>query len=105
MSQLDEKYKGQVYERLRCRMMLFLAEGEPNSMLARENLHRICEEASEVEFEIQEVNVFERYQEALDHGVMVTPCVVLVEPGPRVMVAGTLGDREKVRTLLRLTKG
>jgi hypothetical protein len=85
----------------RLRMVLFVAGREPNSELARENLAGIgagCGERWEVEI----VDVLENYEAALRYNVLVTPCLVVVEPEPRVTIVGTLRDAEKVKAALRL---
>lgn len=85
------------------RLILFLAAGEPNSLEAQDNLTRFCESDPALHCDLQIVNVFEDFQTALDHGVLVTPCLVMVEPPPRVIIAGNLRDIDKVRAALRLT--
>ncbi len=84
------------------RLMLFVADGEANSLAARKNLQKICDAEPNCHFELQVVNVFDDYQTALKHRVLVTPCLILLEPLPRVMVAGTLNDVDKIRIALRL---
>jgi len=49
------------------------------------------------------VDVLEDFQTALDNNVLVTPCLILVSPLPRVAILGNLGDTEKVLSALRLT--
>lgn len=88
-------------ERLR-RMILFIAEGEPNSLIAQENLKKICDAHSKYECHIQLVNVLENYLTAQEYNVLVTPCLVLLRPLPRVSIVGTLKDSAKVCAALRL---
>lgn len=88
-------------ERLR-RMILFIAEGEPNSLIAHENIKKICDAHSNYECHIQLVNVLEDYLIAQEHNVLVTPCLVLLYPSPRVSIAGTLKDSAKVCAALRI---
>jgi hypothetical protein len=75
---------------------------EPNSIAALENLERLREAAPLYRFKVDVVNVLDDYATALEHNVLVTPCLVLVDPPPRVMIAGTLKDLEKVQMALRL---
>jgi len=84
------------------RMLLFVVGEEPNSIAALENLERLREAASLYRFEVEVVNVLDDYATALQHNVLVTPCLVLVDPPPRVMVAGSLKDLDKVQMALRL---
>ncbi|MEZ4866068.1 MAG: circadian clock KaiB family protein [Caldilineaceae bacterium] len=90
---------GTVYQ-----LILFVAGEEPNSVLARQNLEAFCHTELEGGYELQVVNVFKHHQLALQHRVLVTPCLVMLTPSPAVMIAGTLQDREKVRTALRLNQ-
>jgi len=87
------------------RLLLFIAEGEPNSLIACENLQRICDAETDLEIEVRWINVFEDHHPALAHGVLLTPCLIMEEPPPRVMVVGTLDDTGKVRAALRLKMG
>ncbi len=88
-------------ERLR-RMILFIAEGEPNSLIAQENIKKICDAHSKYECHMQLINVLEDYLTAQEHNVLVTPCLVLLYPSPRVSIAGTLKDSTKVCAALRM---
>jgi KaiB domain len=85
--------------------MLFVAGEEANSLAALHNVQRLREAAPDCDLHLEVVNVLEQYQRALDLNVLVTPCLLLVEPKPRVMVVGTLNDVEKVRSALRMDRG
>jgi circadian clock protein KaiB len=89
-------------ERLVRRVILFIAGKEANSALAVANLDKLCVVADGCEIHAEVVDVLEQYKRALDHGVLVTPCLILVDPPPRAIVVGTLKDLHKVRTALRL---
>lgn len=86
------------------RIILFVAEGEPNSIIAIENLDRLLACDLDVELETEIVNVFEDYHAALEHGVLVTPSLLLVDPPPRAMIVGTLQDAEKVLAAIRVRR-
>jgi hypothetical protein len=47
------------------------------------------------------VDVLDDYQAALDHGVLVTPCLVLLDRDPLVTIVGTLKDDAAVREAMR----
>lgn len=87
------------------RLKFFLAVGEPNSLLAQKNLQAICSEYSQYRFDIEYIDVLENYQAALEHRVLVTPCLIVMEPPPRVMIVGTLKDKEKVISALGINMG
>jgi circadian clock protein KaiB len=91
-------------QRVTYRLILFMAGEEPNSIEARRNLETFCNAQLADRYELQVVNVFEDYSMALKYRVLVTPCLVMLEPLPSVMLAGTLQSNEKVRAALRLTR-
>lgn len=84
------------------RLILFVAGREPNSEQARTNLANICGGHLEGRCDIEVVDVLTDYRTALEHNILVTPCLLKLEPNPRALVAGTLRDTEKVRTALQL---
>jgi len=83
-------------------LKLYVAGAEPQSRLARENLQRICDEHLKDRCRIVEVDVLTDFATALRDRIFVTPALVLEQPEPRVTVVGTLGDRGKVLSALRL---
>jgi hypothetical protein len=83
------------------KVILFVAGDGANSMAATRNL-ALLQQSTDCLFELEVVNVLQQYQRALQYDVLVTPCLVQVEPGPRVMVVGTLHDLAKVRAALQL---
>jgi len=87
------------------RLCLFVAGGEPNSKLARENLTKLCEKCLKGYYELEVVDVLENFQAALENNVLITPTLLLTAPTPPVMVVGTLSDTEKVLAALRLNGG
>jgi hypothetical protein len=66
------------------RLILFVAGRGPNSIAAQENLRRICDGETDCVWELRVVDVLDDYQAALDHGVLVTPCLVLLDRDPLV---------------------
>jgi circadian clock protein KaiB len=80
---------------------LFVSGGDPNSLLAEENLRAICQEHLPNRHRIEVVDVVEDFETALKAQIMVAPAVVLA--GPRsVTLYGTLADKAKVITALAL---
>jgi len=84
-------------------LRLFMADNEPNSRQARENLERLQETHLKMPHKKEFVDVLEDFQTALDNNVLVTPCLILDSPLPKVTVFGNLSDTEKVLAALRLT--
>lgn len=85
-------------------LLLFVAGQETNSNLARQNLEAFCREELDDRYRLQVIDVFEDHRPALEHRVLVTPCLVMVAPLPTAMIAGTLHDKDKMRAALRLPK-
>ena len=85
-------------------LILFVAGNEPNSNLARQNLQEFCQTELKGQYQLQVVDVFQDHKLALQHRVLVTPCLIMTSPPPLVMIAGTLRDKEKVRFALRIPK-
>lgn len=83
-------------------LRLYVAGAEQHSRLARENLQSICDEYLKDRCRIVEVDVLTDFTTALQERIFVTPALVLEQPEPRVTVVGTLGDRGKVLSALRL---
>lgn len=84
------------------RLLLFVCDGEPNSVRARENLDRICATRLRGRCDVRVIDVLKDYRAALEHNVLVTPCLVKLEPRPRALIAGTLSDADAVHTALQL---
>jgi len=84
------------------RFQLFVAGNEPNSIKARAVLARLCGARLKGRCEMRIVDVFEDYQAAIDHGVVVVPTLIVEEPPPAKTIVGSLSDEEKVLALLGL---
>ena len=83
-------------------LRLFMADNEPNSKQARENLERLQETHLKMPHKKEIVDVLEDFQMALEDNVLVTPCLILVSPAPKATIFGNLSDTEKVLSALRL---
>ncbi|MCB0061196.1 MAG: hypothetical protein KDE19_03745 [Caldilineaceae bacterium] len=86
------------------RFLLFIAGTERNSVLAHKNIEALCQSELAGQYELQVVNVFQDHTLALEYRVLVTPCLIMLEPKPSVMIAGTLQDTEQLRMALRLNQ-
>ncbi len=83
-------------------LKLYVADGEQNSRLARENLGRICDEYLKDCCQIEEVDVLKDFVSALNDRVFVTPALILIAPEPRVTIVGNLDNKDRVISALRL---
>ena len=84
------------------RFRLFVAGDEPNSIKARAVLARLRDEHLKDRCEMRIVDVFEDYQAAIDHHVIVVPTLIVEAPSPKKTIVGSLGDEEKVLAALGL---
>jgi circadian clock protein KaiB len=84
------------------RMRLFVAGNEPNSAIARESLDRICSTYLNDNCQVEIVDVLKDFRPALEENVLVTPALVITEPGPRAVIFGNLADTERVLAALKV---
>lgn len=81
---------------------LFVAGNEVNSVLARNNLARLCAKHLKGRYEIEVVDVLKDPATALKHRVLVTPTLIVAEPHLEITVLGNLNDTREVLAALRL---
>jgi circadian clock protein KaiB len=85
-------------------LRLFMADDEPNSKQARENLHRLQKTHLKGRCKKEFVDVLDDFQTALENNVLITPCLVLVSPLPKATIFGNLSDTKTLLVTLRLTE-
>jgi len=83
-------------------MRLFVAGNEPNSTVARESLNRICSTYLNGTCRVEIIDVLKDFRPALQERVLVTPALVILEPGPRTVIFGNLADTGKVLAALKV---
>jgi len=81
---------------------LFVAGDEPNSAIARESLDKICSTYLNGNCRVEVIDVLKDFRPALEEQVLVTPALVIVEPGPRTVIFGNLADTGKVLAALKV---
>jgi len=77
-------------------MILYIADGGPNSVQALANLTAICAEYLPGRFEMEVVDVLKLPQRALADGIVVTPSLAKLSPAPTARIVGNLSDRSSV---------
>ncbi len=87
---------------IRFKFRLYVAGGGPNSTQAVANLRALCREHLPERHEIEIVDVLREQKRALADGVMLTPLLVKLSPGPVLKILGTLSKRELVLQALGL---
>lgn len=84
------------------RLRLYVAGGARNSVLARDNLERLLQGASQAA-EVEVVDVLSTPERALADGVLVTPTLIRLAPSPQRRIVGNLSDPRAVALALGLT--
>lgn len=85
-------------------LRLYIAGGAPNSVQAIANLEAICREHLKDGHRLEVVDVLEHPQRAMAEGVLVTPSLARISPGPLANVVGNLSDSAKVLLALGLKR-
>jgi len=86
-------------------MCLYVAGKAPNSVKAIANLQAICRRYLKGGYKLEIVDVCEHPRRALADGVVVTPSLAKVSPGPASNVIGNLSDTGSVLAALGLHAG
>ncbi len=79
---------------------LYVAGGTSNSVQAIANLKAICAEHLAGRYELEIVDVLREPARALADGILMTPTLVKVAPGPTARIVGTLSQAQA--TTLRI---
>jgi circadian clock protein KaiB len=85
------------------RLLLFVAGNEPNSLKAKEVLFHFCEKYLHGRCEIKIVDVYDDYQTAIYHQVIIVPTLIVLSPPPVRTIAGSLKDEKKLLFALGIT--
>lgn len=85
------------------RLRLYIAGESPNSRRAVVNLNRILEDHFADRFDLEVVDALGDPLKPINDGVLVTPTLIRLEPGPPVAVVGDLSDTDRVLLVLKET--
>jgi len=83
-------------------LRLYVAGDAPNSVAARVNLRRLLEPYGPGACSVEIVDCLRQPLRALQEGVLVTPTLVRLEPGPIRTIIGSLSDGARVLETLGL---
>jgi circadian clock protein KaiB len=83
-------------------MVLYIAEGGPNSVQALSNLRAICDEHLAANYRLEIVDILQSPQRAQADGVVLTPSLTKVSPAPAAKIVGNLSDKQSVMRALGL---
>src|SRR5688500_7501653 len=84
------------------RLRLYVAGMGPNSVRARTNLEALMARCGVRADALDIVDCLREPRRALSDGVLVTPTLVRVAPGPRQVIVGCLTDAQRVLSALGL---
>jgi len=84
------------------KLKLFIAGNEPNSVQAVDNIKDILDSNIKDKYKLELIDILTDFQSAIDHGVLVTPMLIIIEPSPETTIVGTMSDAEKLKAALRL---
>lgn len=87
------------------RLRLYVAGTAPNSVRARANLEAICRDGGAGQIAVEVVDVIDEPLRALDDGVLVTPTLLKLEPGPSATLIGDLSEHATVLAVIGLYGG
>ena len=85
------------------RLRLYVARSTPNSVRAEHNLAAVLDglEHGRARPPLEVVDVFSEPRRAMTDGVVVTPTLIGLGLGKRVVLIGDLADRDRLETVLR----
>jgi len=86
-------------------MRLFVAGEETNSVIARAELSRICEEHLKGNCRIEVIDVLKDFRPALRENILVTPALIVERAQSRTVIFGNLTDKDKVLAALQIGGG
>lgn len=85
-------------------LKLYVAGTSNKSMLAYQNLKKICEENLEGKYEIILVDLLEKPKLGIDEQIIAVPTLIKQVPEPVRKIIGTLSDTENVLVGLDIKK-
>jgi circadian clock protein KaiB len=83
-------------------LRLYIAGQTPKSLTAVSNLHRICEEHLEGQYEVEVIDLLKTPQLAEGDKIVAIPTLVRALPQPIRKIIGDLSDTEKALVGLQL---
>ena len=86
-------------------LRLYVAASAPNSLRARANLEAIVREHLDERSTVEIVDVVDEPLRALEDGVLVTPTLVKMSPGPVATLVGNLSERATILLALGIRRG
>ena len=89
----------------RYQLLLFVADDQPNSLRAKQQIKRICQDHLEDEYHLEIIDVLKDPETALEKGVYLTPMLIVAAPLPPSYLAGDMSDTARVLAALKIEAG
>jgi circadian clock protein KaiB len=86
-------------------LRLYIAGRGPNSSRAIANLEEICRIYLSSGHRVEIIDILEEPTRAISDGILVTPTLIKLSPGPQGKVIGDLSETKKVLKALGLKEG
>ncbi|MGQ9620145.1 MAG: circadian clock KaiB family protein [Bacteroidales bacterium] len=83
-----------------CRLILFIASDEPNSVITQKTITDFCEKNFKDSFELEIVDVFKDSALALENNIIAVPTLLVKEPLPERRIVGMIDSEEKFAAIL-----
>ncbi len=77
-------------------LKLFVSGSTPRSLLAIENIRRICDEHLRGRYQLQVIDIYQQPQFAKSEQIIAAPTLIKKLPAPLRRFVGDLSDEEKV---------
>ena len=83
------------------KMRLFIVDEERNSVIARKNLKKICQEHLGEDYQLEVIDVLKHFDKAIEENILVAPALVIDKP-QSARLFGNLQDKAAVLSALEL---
>lgn len=84
-------------------LQLYVSGMSAKSMVAIENIQRICNEFSSEPIVLEIIDIYKNPKAAAESHIVFSPSLVKMSPPPKKIMIGTLADTEKVLKALGIT--
>ena len=78
------------------KLLLFIAGGEPNSMIASKNITKICKTYIPDNYELEVVDIFKNLKKAIEYDILITPTLIISDSKNKSVLVGNFYNYEKL---------
>jgi len=84
----------------RYKLLLFIAGGEPNSMIASKNITKICKKYIPDNYELEVIDIFKNLQKAIEYDILITPTLIISDSNNKSVLVGNFYTYEKLLNVI-----